>query len=143
MQSTVASRPCAPARHPFRGTAQLPQHLSPACRTPSTPTRSLTPPSAIPPHQDPQAATPAPLHISPAARLRAALTEARSSRKCLVVPGCADALSAKLVARDGGFEAAFFSGFGASATRLGQPDAGIISYAEMEDAGEGGIDGGA
>ena len=59
-----------------------------------------------------------------------------------MVPGCADALSAKLVARDGGFEAAFFSGFGASATRLGQPDAGIISYAEMEDAGEEVICGG-
>jgi len=72
---------------------------------------------------------------TPAGRLREALLSARAERRCLLVPACFDALGAKLIASHGGFEAAFMSGYGVSASRLGQPDAGIISYAEMEDAG--------
>lgn len=52
----------------------------------------------------------------------------------LVVPGCYDALSARLIER-AGFRAAFMSGFAVSASRLGLPDTGLISYAEM--AGQG------
>lgn len=52
----------------------------------------------------------------------------------IVVPGCFDALTAKLIER-AGFPAAFMSGFAVSASRLGQPDTGLISYAEMVDQG--------
>ncbi len=52
----------------------------------------------------------------------------------LVMPGCFDAMSARLAER-AGFSAAFMSGFAVSATRIGMPDAGLISYAEMLDQG--------
>ncbi len=50
----------------------------------------------------------------------------------LQVPCCSDALSARLIA-DAGFPATFMSGFAVSAARLGLPDTGLISYAEMRD----------
>ena len=43
-------------------------------------------------------------------------------------------MSAKLVER-AGFSATFMSGFAVSATRIGMPDTGLISYAEMVDQG--------
>jgi 2-methylisocitrate lyase-like PEP mutase family enzyme len=49
-----------------------------------------------------------------------------------VMPGCFDALSAKLIA-DSGFGVTFMSGFAVSAARLGLPDTGLISFAEMLD----------
>jgi 2-methylisocitrate lyase-like PEP mutase family enzyme len=49
-----------------------------------------------------------------------------------IMPGCFDAISAKLVA-DAGFKVAFMSGFAVSAARLGLPDTGLISFAEMLD----------
>ncbi len=51
-----------------------------------------------------------------------------------VMPCCFDALSARLVER-AGFALTFMSGFAVSATRLGLPDTGLISYAEMRDQG--------
>ena len=68
-----------------------------------------------------------------------AMTPAQKLREVLagpgleVMPGCFDALSAKLVA-DAGFKVAFMSGFAASAARLGLPDTGLISFAEMLDS---------
>ena len=53
----------------------------------------------------------------------------------LLMPGCHDAMSARLVA-DAGFELAFMSGFAVSAARLGMPDTGLISYAELADQGQ-------
>jgi 2-methylisocitrate lyase-like PEP mutase family enzyme len=50
-----------------------------------------------------------------------------------IMPGCHDALSAKLSA-DAGFKLAFMSGFAVSAVRLGLPDTGLISFAEMLDS---------
>lgn len=50
--------------------------------------------------------------------------------KLLIAPGCYDALSAKLV-QEAGFEAAYMTGFGTSASVLGMPDAGLISFTEM------------
>jgi 2-methylisocitrate lyase-like PEP mutase family enzyme len=67
---------------------------------------------------------------SPAARLRAAL----AGPGIAVVPGCHDALGARLIA-GAGFPAAFLSGYAVSAARLGLPDAGLASYREMLDAG--------
>jgi 2-methylisocitrate lyase-like PEP mutase family enzyme len=47
--------------------------------------------------------------------------------------GCHDALSAELVA-GAGFKVTFMSGFAVVASRLGLPDAGLISFAEMLDS---------
>lgn len=52
----------------------------------------------------------------------------------LVMPGCYDAISAKLIER-AGFELLFMSGFAVSGARLGMPDTGLISYGEMVDQG--------
>ena len=68
--------------------------------------------------------------IKPAERLRQLL----AGGQILVVPVCYDALTARLVER-AGFEATFMGGFGVSASRLGLPDTGLISYAEMVDQG--------
>jgi 2-methylisocitrate lyase-like PEP mutase family enzyme len=50
-----------------------------------------------------------------------------------MLPSCFDALSAKLIGQ-AGFEATFMSGFAVSAVRIGEPDLGLISYAEMLDS---------
>ena len=47
-------------------------------------------------------------------------------------PGCYDAFSARLIER-AGFEVAYMTGFGSSASVLGMPDAGLMSFAEMAD----------
>jgi 2-methylisocitrate lyase-like PEP mutase family enzyme len=60
-------------------------------------------------------------------------TPAQQLRELLSVPGCYDALSAKLVA-DAGYRVAFMSGFAVSAARLGMPDTGLISFTEMLDS---------
>jgi len=52
----------------------------------------------------------------------------------LVMPGCHDAMSARLI-QEAGFELGFMSGFAVSAARLGLPDAGLISYGELVDQG--------
>jgi len=52
----------------------------------------------------------------------------------LLMPCCFDALSAKLI-EHAGFALTFMSGFAVSATRLGLPDTGLISYGEMLDQG--------
>jgi 2-methylisocitrate lyase-like PEP mutase family enzyme len=64
--------------------------------------------------------------MTPADRLRRLL--ARPGLE--VMPGCFDALSAKLIA-GAGYPVAFMSGFSVSAARLGLPDTGLISFAEM------------
>ena len=63
-------------------------------------------------------------------KLRALLT----GDGALVLPGCFDALSARLIER-AGFPAAFMGGFAVSASRLGALDTGLISYGEMVDQG--------
>jgi 2-methylisocitrate lyase-like PEP mutase family enzyme len=49
-----------------------------------------------------------------------------------VMPCCFDALSAKLI-EQAGFDLTFMSGFATSASRIGQPDLGLMSYAEVLD----------
>jgi 2-methylisocitrate lyase-like PEP mutase family enzyme len=66
--------------------------------------------------------------MTPAARLRALLDRPG----LLVMPGCHDAMSARLI-EEAGFELGFMSGFAVSAARLGMPDTGLISYAELVD----------
>ena len=50
------------------------------------------------------------------------------------MPGCFDAMSARLI-EEAGFTLAFMSGFAVSASRLGMPDTGLISYGELVDQG--------
>ncbi len=68
--------------------------------------------------------------MSPAARLKTLLAEPG----IVVVPGCFDALSARLIER-AGFAATFMGGFAVSGARIGMPDTGLISYSEMVDQG--------
>jgi 2-methylisocitrate lyase-like PEP mutase family enzyme len=51
---------------------------------------------------------------------------------CTIAPGVADALAARLVAREG-FDAVYMTGFGTSLTRLGMPDVGLLTATEMID----------
>jgi 2-methylisocitrate lyase-like PEP mutase family enzyme len=61
------------------------------------------------------------------------LRELLATPHIAVMPGCFDGLSAKLVAA-AGFDVTFMSGFAVSAARLGLPDTGLISFAEMLDS---------
>ena len=69
--------------------------------------------------------------MTPAQRLRVLLDRPG----ILVMPGCHDAMSARLI-EEAGFELGFMSGFAVSAARLGMPDTGLISYGELADQGE-------
>jgi 2-methylisocitrate lyase-like PEP mutase family enzyme len=51
-----------------------------------------------------------------------------------VTPACFDALSVRMIEL-AGFKVSFMSGFAVSAARLGMPDPGLISYAEMVEQG--------
>ncbi|MGA2015267.1 MAG: isocitrate lyase/PEP mutase family protein, partial [Solirubrobacteraceae bacterium] len=50
----------------------------------------------------------------------------------LLAPGCYDALGARLV-EEAGFAAAYMTGFGSAASRLGRPDIGLMTMPEMVD----------
>lgn len=52
----------------------------------------------------------------------------------ITMPCCFDPLSAKLI-EQAGFPLTFMSGFAAAAARLGMPDTGLMSYAEVVDQG--------
>ncbi len=67
---------------------------------------------------------------APATRLRDLLAQPGLLR----MPCCFDALSAKQV-QQAGFPLSFMSGFAVSASRLGLPDTGLISYGEMVEQG--------
>lgn len=60
--------------------------------------------------------------------LRALLAHGR----IIAAPGAPDALSARLIARTG-FDAVYMTGLGATASRLGAPDLGLLSQTEMAD----------
>ncbi len=66
--------------------------------------------------------------MTPANRLRSLLEQDR----LFTTPCCYDALSAKLI-EQAGFEMTFMSGFAASASRIGEPDLGLMSYGEVID----------
>jgi methylisocitrate lyase len=53
-------------------------------------------------------------------------------RKALVVPGCHDALSAKII-EHAGFEAVQISGFGLAGSLLGKPDVGLVDMKDILD----------
>lgn len=66
--------------------------------------------------------------MSPAAKLRAAI----ATRGIVMAPGAMDSLTARLVER-AGFPAVYMTGLGATASRLGTPDIGLLSQTEMTE----------
>lgn len=66
------------------------------------------------------------------ARLRTLLATAMAERRPLVLPGCYDALGARLI-EQAGFDAAYMTGFGTTASLLGRPDIGLLGLSEMVD----------
>ncbi|GAB3307021.1 carboxyvinyl-carboxyphosphonate phosphorylmutase [Epidermidibacterium keratini] len=70
--------------------------------------------------------------LNPSPTPRRALHEALD-RGMVIAPGVYDGVTARLV-EDAGFEAAYFTGFGATASLLGRPDIGLLTETEMADA---------
>jgi len=66
--------------------------------------------------------------MTPAARLKALI----GGGKIVMAPGAMDSLSARLVER-AGFPAVYMTGLGATASRLGTPDIGLLSQTEMTE----------
>lgn len=62
------------------------------------------------------------------------LKDLLSEQRCYPVACCWDALSARMI-EQAGFPFTFMSGFAVSASRIGAPDRGLISYGEMVDQG--------
>ncbi|MDX1653926.1 MAG: isocitrate lyase/PEP mutase family protein [Candidatus Competibacteraceae bacterium] len=58
------------------------------------------------------------------------LKQLLKAEKLLVVPGAYDALSAKIIEKVG-FEAVYMTGYGTSASVLGEPDVGLLTMTEM------------
>lgn len=58
------------------------------------------------------------------------LRQAISERRAVVVPGCHDALSAKVI-ESSGFEAVQISGFGVAGSLLGKPDVGLVQMKDV------------
>ena len=63
---------------------------------------------------------------TPGARLR----ELLSQKEILVAPGAYDGLSARIIEK-AGFEAVYITGYGLSASVLGKPDTGLMTFTEM------------
>ncbi len=66
---------------------------------------------------------------APAGRLRS-LIDADTGP--VLLPGCYDALGARLI-EQAGFEGVYMTGFGTAAALLGRPDVGLLGLAEMVD----------
>ncbi|HTT29067.1 MAG TPA: oxaloacetate decarboxylase [Solirubrobacteraceae bacterium] len=63
---------------------------------------------------------------------RPTLPELLEAGEMVLAPGCYDALGARLI-EDAAFGAAYMTGFGSAASRLGRPDIGLMSLPEMVD----------
>ena len=68
------------------------------------------------------------LKQNPAEKLRTVLKE----KLFIPIPSCFDALSAKLI-EQANFDVTFMSGFAASASRIGSPDLGLMTFSEVFD----------
>ncbi len=60
------------------------------------------------------------------------LRELFEAGEMVLAPGCYDALGARLI-EEAGFSAAYMTGFGSAASRLGRPDVGLMTLPEMVD----------
>ena len=65
--------------------------------------------------------------------LRKRFRELVEAPEILVLPGAYDSLSAKLI-EAAGFSAGMMTGYGHSASKLGQPDVGLLTFSEMAEA---------
>src|SRR5205085_7130487 len=74
----------------------------------------------------------APRRASPMHDRESILRAALQRRAALVVPGCHDALSARIV-ESAGFEAVQISGFGLAGSLLGKPDVGLVDMKDILD----------
>jgi 2,3-dimethylmalate lyase len=63
---------------------------------------------------------------------KTALGDLLAHGEMVLAPGCYDALGARLV-QEAGFSAAYMTGFGSAAARLGRPDVGLMTLTEMVD----------
>ncbi len=70
--------------------------------------------------------------LGPAGGRKRALGELLAAGQMVLAPGCYDALGARLV-EEAGFAAAYMTGFGSAAARLGRPDIGLMTLPEMVD----------
>lgn len=64
--------------------------------------------------------------------LRKRLRKLVEAEEILILPGAYDALSAKLV-QAAGFQAVYLTGYGQSASKLGEPDVGLMCMSEMAE----------
>ncbi len=64
--------------------------------------------------------------------LRGLLATATADRAPVVLPGCYDALGARLI-EQADFDAVYMTGFGTAASLLGRPDVGLLGLSEMVD----------
>ena len=60
----------------------------------------------------------------------AKMRELLKTKNMVVAPGAHDAMTAKIIARLG-FDAVYMTGYGQSASHLGQPDVGLMTMSEM------------
>src|ERR1051326_6550316 len=63
---------------------------------------------------------------------RKTLRELLAEPEPILAPGAYDCLSARLI-EQAGFDVVYMTGFGTSASRLGRPDIGLLSFGEMVD----------
>ncbi len=70
--------------------------------------------------------------LGPLGGRKTTLAERLAGGEMVLAPGCYDALGARLV-EEAGFAAAYMTGFGSTAARLGRPDIGLITLPEMVD----------
>lgn len=68
--------------------------------------------------------------MRPTTQLRHLLNRAVEHGETLVLPGCHDVLAAR-IAEKVGFSAVYMTGYGTSASMLGQPDVGLLTLTEM------------
>jgi len=66
------------------------------------------------------------------ANARTGLRELVRKGEMVLAPGCYDALGARLI-EEAAFGAAYMTGFGSAASRLGRPDVGLMTLGEMVD----------
>ncbi|MEK9753666.1 MAG: isocitrate lyase/PEP mutase family protein [Rhodospirillaceae bacterium] len=64
-------------------------------------------------------------------RLRQLLQAGKQAGETLIVPGCYNAMSAKVL-EQAGFPAVYMTGYGTSLSLLGMPDAGFATMSEMQ-----------
>jgi 2-methylisocitrate lyase-like PEP mutase family enzyme len=62
----------------------------------------------------------------------ARLRDLLAGERLIVAPGAYDALSARLI-EQAGFDTVYMTGYGASASLLGRPDIGLLSFGEMAE----------